>query len=153
MSNTVLELAEQLHHARAVEGAAKARREQIEQQIVDALEFRRPEGQQTFDVIGDRGVAKIRLKRNVSTSVDAEAWERIRRKLPRRHPARDLFRVSYDLSLAEARKFQESDRDGWALISDAITRKPGKVSVELIALATAGEAGIADPSEEDNRGD
>lgn len=117
--------------------AAKHRRDNandeikdLESQIVAALGFNKTEGQSTFVTKSPSGEARLTLKQPITTSVDAEKWEAVRGSLPKAVRA-GLMRTKYELETKFARALQTDDRDTWSKASVAITRKPGKVSVEV----------------------
>lgn len=127
-------LAAALSNAKQAETEAKAARIAAEDALVAATGFAKTEGQESYDDDNEHGRCKLVCKQPITTKVDDDAWVALRRTLPPKHPARSIFKASYSLDLKKARKLQEADKAAWATVSDVITRKPGKISVELKEL-------------------
>jgi len=133
----LLVLANRLSIAKRAKEIAAARVLEIEIAIVAQTNFEKPEGQETFREDDDRGACSLVLQQPITTKVDGEAWLALRRTLPPKHPGRAIFRAKYELDTKAARALQEGDADAkaaFADVSDVITRKPGKVSVEIKTL-------------------
>lgn len=128
-----IELAMAKHHEREARDA----RVRIEEAIVAATGFVKPEGSQTFRATADGHAVTVTLKQPVITNVDGERWLAIRRTLPAKHAARAVFRQKWDIDTAAARKLQNDDPKAWADVAPAVTRKPGKVSVEIKEVVSA----------------
>lgn len=128
--NLVL-LAGTLSRAKAAEAEAKAARIAAEEALVAATGFKKPDGQESYEESGADGRCKLVVKQPITTNVDGEGWVKLRRTLPPKHPARSIFKAKYALDLKAARKLQETDKEAWVKVSSVITRKPGKISVEL----------------------
>ena len=124
-------LAAALSEAKRAEDEAKAARIAAEDALVAATGFAKSEGQESYEESNEAGRCKVTIKQPVRTTVDDEAWVKLRRTLDPRHPARAIFKASYSVDLKKARELQERDKAAWATVSEVITRKPGKVSVEL----------------------
>lgn len=132
---TVVALARDLAKAKSDEQSAKERRIEIEQKIIDALQFRKPEGQESFECTAPGvGSCKLILKQPINVSVDGERWDQIRKGLDRKSPVHAMFVSEWKLDLAAARDLQTKDPTTFLLAAEAITRKPGKVSVDLKQL-------------------
>lgn len=134
----VVELVRRLSKAKRLESAAKIVRIVAEKALIAALDFKKPEGQETYDHESDAGTCKVVLKQPINTTVDSEAWLKLRRTLPPDHPGRKCFRAKYEVRSKEARALQDSDKSKWSEIADVITRKPGKVQVEIKSLEITG---------------
>lgn len=128
-------LARRLADAQAAERRAKEMRIQIEAEIIAAVDFREPEGQKTynFDATGV-GSCSLTLKQPITATVDSDAWDRIRRGIDRKHPAHKIFRTEWKIDTKEARALQAENPEAFAIAAEAITRKPGKIAVELKQL-------------------
>ena len=139
MSNehvSLVKLALDLARAKRDETDAKDRRVAAEAAIVAATGFDKAEGSQTYDRDDEHGTCKLVLKQPITASVDAETWEKTRRTLDPKHPARDIFVRSYKLDTKKARALQDSNPEAWAVASEAITRKPGKIGVDIKQVGT-----------------
>lgn len=119
---------------KAKEAQLKEERAAIETEIIDLTGFAKPEGQQGFKAEDGDASCEVILKQPITTSVDAEAWEEIRKTLPTKHPGREVFLRAYKLETKKARALQADSPIQWAEVSDAITRKPGKVSVTVKSI-------------------
>jgi len=121
-----------LELAKLAEHEANARRVAAEQEVVRLCGFALPEGQQTFEAVdGSAGACEFTCKQPINASVDSELWRKILRRLPAKHPAREVMQTKYELRTRAARELQESDPRAWATVSECVTRKPGKVAVEV----------------------
>lgn len=118
--------------------AAASKVRSAEDAIVKATGFSKPEGQESYDRPSPYGIAKLTLKQPINTTVDSEAWLKLRRTLSADHPGRKCFRAKYEVATKEARALQDKKDDAskaaWATISAVITRKPGKISVKVESL-------------------
>lgn len=130
-------LAVRLANARATEEEAKRERIEAEEALVEAAGFRLPEGQETYSVEEDGITAKVTFKQPINNYVNSEGWLALRRTLPKDHPARGIFRQKFELVVGEARKLQEANRERFADVSSVITRKPGKIQVDIKSLVVA----------------
>ena len=130
----LVEMARHLRDCKECEADAKALRIKAEEAIIAATGFRKLEGQTPYHADTARGHCLLVLKQPVATSVDDDLWEALRKKLPSSHPGRKLFLRKYALDLKAARKLQEKDDRAWLDVVRAVTRKPGKVSVEVKEL-------------------
>lgn len=130
----LVDLAARLASAKRAEMQAREERVKAEEAIIAAVGFSIPEGSESYTAEGDGKRAKLTLKRPIYTKVDAEEWEAIRRTLPKDHPARGIFRRRYDLDSRAARKLQDDNARAWTEISGCITRRPGKIAVDLKEL-------------------
>lgn len=126
---------------KAVITAALERLVGIERKIIAAVAFVKSEGSETFDRASELGTCKLVLKQPIYTKVDADAWPKLRAKLPAKHPARAIFRTTFALRMPEARALQDAkdeiSKQAWRDVADVITRTPGKVSVSVEKLALA----------------
>lgn len=128
-------LAATLSKAKADESIAKTARIEAEEALIRATGFDKSEGQESFEQQNDGGYAKIVLKQPIMTKVDGDDWVKLRRTLGKAHPARGIFQAKYSLKTKEARALQTDHPGLWADISSVITRKPGKISVEIKEIA------------------
>lgn len=124
-------LAANLAAAKKEEGRARDARLEAERELIAALDFKLAEGQMTFEQENDKGEATVVLKQPITTKIDDAEWEKIRRTLDNNHPARKVFLRTYKLDTRAARAIQEDQPALWAEVAPAITRKPGKVSVDV----------------------
>lgn len=136
---SLLELAQQFSDARTAEKKATEARLALEERIIAATGFDLPEGQKTFEFSDACGRCKFVLKQPITTSIDDEAYGRMKASLPGAL-VRRLFRMKPALNVDEARDLQEKDPTTWAKVAVCVTRKPGKVSVALGELVVAGSA-------------
>jgi len=140
-SDDLVALVAELARAKQEEGDAQARRIAAEEAIIRATGFALAEGQKTYDRTSAAGTCKVVLKQPVNTTVDSEAWPKLRRTLPADHPGRAVFRAKYEIITRDARELQQRDPSAWADVAAVVTRKPGKVGVEIHRfVATAREA-------------
>lgn len=145
-------LAATLADAKRREGEAKTDRVAAEVAIIAATGFKKAEGQESYDGSNTTGTCKLVLKQPVSTNVDSEAWVALRRTLDAKHPARAVFTAKYAVDAKKAKALQEANKKAWADVSAVVTRKPGKVSVELkevvltpLAIDATKKVGILGP--------
>lgn len=131
---SLVELAAKLSHAKAEEAQAKLRRLAIEAKIIAATGFKKAEGQEKFHRNDTHGTVDLICKQPITTKVDSKQWLKIRARLPKRHPGRNVFVQSFSLDTKAARELQAEHPKEWADIADAITRKPGKIQVEIKSL-------------------
>ncbi len=130
-TTNLVELAAALAAAKSDESAAKNRRIEAEEAIIQVTGFDKAEGQESYEEDNDSGSCKLTLKQPIRTTVDSDAWLKLRRTLDKNHPARGVFKAKYDLRTKEARELQNTDKPAWVAVADVISRKPGKVSVEI----------------------
>lgn len=128
---SLVALAAALSAAKQAESEARARRLELETAIIAATGFEKPEGQQKFAEEGEDGSCELVLKQPITTNVDDAEWEKVRRSLENNHPGRKVFLKTYKLDTRAARKLQDEQPALWADVAKAVTRKPGKVQVEL----------------------
>lgn len=132
---SLVELASSHVEAKRREDKAKQERIDIEEAIIALAKFKKAEGQERYEDENAIGRCVFVLKQPVSTKVDAKAWLALRRTLDKNSPIRKLFIAKYSLDLKLARALQADDKEhgesNWAKASECITRKPGKVSVEV----------------------
>jgi hypothetical protein len=125
-------LAAALQAAKRDEDAAKQKRVDAEREILSLLDFKLPEGQETYEVTTPAGsTAKVVVKQPVSTSFDGDRWPEVRKHVSA--AARKAVRIEYRLDTKEARALQDDDsqHDSWLRLAALITRKPGKVQIDL----------------------
>ena len=111
--------------AKAAEDAAKARRIEIEESLVAQL-GKRDEGSQTHDL----GGFKVTVTGVINRSLDKEVWERIKEKIPE-----EKRPVVYEpkLDVTGIKWLQINDPDTYRIIAQALTVKPGKTNIKIIA--------------------
>lgn len=136
---SLVALAAKLSDAKRRESKASKDRIEAEKAIIRATGFVKPEGQQKYEHEDDAGACQLVLKQPIGTSVDSIAWPKLRRTLDTKHPGRKVIVAKYSLDTKAARKLMEDDKAAWADVSAVITRKPGKVSVELKKLTLTGK--------------
>lgn len=127
----LVELVALLANAKTHESEAKAARIICEDAIVRATAFAKPEGQETFREEDRLGSCEVVLKQPITTNVDGDAWVKLRRTLMPKHPGRAVFTAKYSLDTKAAKALQTECPSAWADISAVITRKPGKIGVEV----------------------
>ena len=145
---TLVRLVAQLANAKDTEVAARDARIAVEEAIIAATGFDKSEGQESYEETTSEGNCKLVLKQPVTTKVDDDAWVALRRTLDTKHRGRAVFVTKYSLDTRKARVLQDSNPLAWRDISSVITRKPGKISVEVkdISITTGmlGELGAAE---------
>lgn len=107
------------------EDIAKAKRHEIEQKLITALGFDKPEGSQTFQL----KKYKATLKSGFNRTLDIKKWEQIEAKIP------DGFRpVKYkpELDTIGIKYLEAKYPTLYAIASLAITTKPAKISVSIL---------------------
>ena len=128
MNNTMN--AEQLSkawlEAKADEDASKARRVKIEEAIVSQL-GKREEGSKTHGL----GTHKVTITGVVNRTLDKEVWESIKDQIPE-----ELRPVTYEpkLDAAGVKWLQVNNPDTYRLVAKALTIKPGKTNIKVIAI-------------------
>jgi len=129
----LIPLAAALSAAKLAEDAAIAARVAVEEQIIVFLDFKKPEGQETFDAESGAGsVTRIIVKQPINTKFNGNGWPSLRKKL--KPEARKAVRSVYEIDTKAARQVQTEDPASWKLISALVTRKPGKIGVSLEQL-------------------
>jgi len=129
--DSLVVLAKRLSEARRQEEEAKTERIFVEQAIVALTGFEKPEGQLKYRCTDDYGSVDLVIKQPINTSVDSAAWVKLRRTLMPKHPGRGVLVAKYSIDTKAARELQTECPSAWADISSVITRKPGKISVEI----------------------
>lgn len=128
MNNTMN--AEQLSkawlEAKADEDASKARRVKIEEAIVSQL-GKREEGSKTHGL----GTHKVTITGVINRTLDKEVWESIKDQIPE-----ELRPVTYEpkLDVTGVKWLQKNDPDTYRLVAKALTIKPGKTNIKVIAI-------------------
>ncbi len=127
MDAVLIGLIHALAESRVAEAEAKKARVEAEEAIIRHTGFKKTEGQETF---GDKGFS-VTLKQPITSKVDPVAWRKIRHALPAGDEARKVMREKYDLDTKKARALQKERPEIWVKVSKCVTRKPGKVGVDL----------------------
>ncbi len=127
----LVRLAQRLHRAKIGEERAKNTRICCEKEIVEATQFIKPEGQHGYKAKSEGGSCELTLKQPVYTKVDTDGWLKIRKKLNPHHHGRQCFRQKFDIDTKAAREVQEKYPAEWIDVVKAITRTPGKISVDI----------------------
>lgn len=123
MNGNIGPLASYWLEAKAEEEYAKARRVEIEKQMIGALEIP-DEGSKTHHIDG----YKVTVTQPVARKLDAEVWENVKDKIdPTLHPVK--LRIEADS--AGCRYLADKDPKIWKLISKAFTFTPGKVGFKV----------------------
>lgn len=136
-SAAALEIVRKLAIAKAEEDRATERRISLEADLIDVLEFRKPEGQESYTIETPSASCKVVLKQPINASVDSDEWDRIRKTIDKKSPVHAIFVQQWKISTAEARALQEKDPATFAIAAPAITRRPGKVQVDIKQLVVA----------------
>ncbi len=112
--------------AKAAEDAARRHRIEIEESITAELGVRE-EGAQTYDL----GTHKITVTAVVNRTLDRQAWESVEGRIPE-----DLRPVKYEpkLDVAGVKWLQENNPSIYKLVAQAITVKPGKTNIKVVAI-------------------
>lgn len=143
----LVKLANELASAKAVEAEAKDLRIDLEQSIIGLLDFDKDEGQETYSGLTSGGsTCRVVVKQPINTTFDGGQWPTLRRSLS--ESARKAVVSSYKLDTKEARIVQDKDPESWAKISDLVSRKPGKVSIEIKSVAIQPEDNLDNTSGE-----
>jgi len=111
--------------AKADEEQARARRLEIEGQLLAAYPVAGTEGTTHADVAGYKITIVQRLTRSVDTQLLQASWTAL--------PAvvREAFKWSADLDLRQYRALEAANKDAFRLASDFVTAKAGKPSVKV----------------------
>lgn len=136
---SLVTLAARLARAKADEDKAKRLREECEIDIVRFTRFEKSEGQETFTAADDNGHVKIVLKQNVSLNVDQEAAAIVKKSVGGAL-FRRCFATKFSPVTKELRDLQDKDPGTFAKLAGCLSRKPGKVSVDLKELVQADTA-------------
>lgn len=125
----VATLAAALLQLKEQENEARDARVVMEERVIAALDFKKPEGSETYEA----GRFKITCRRPINRSVDAEAWETVKAGLDSDGLAtvENLMRTKYELNLPTAREIEQQSAALWRKIALCISSKPGKVAVEV----------------------
>jgi hypothetical protein len=134
MTEPILDLVQKLSDAKAAQAAANARRIEAEKALIVATGFDMTEGSETYNPVDDRGSAKFILTQPINATIDQEAWRKARRSFPAQHPAKKVMKEKFSLDLQAARALQKEDHESWLIVADCVTRKPGKISVEIKSI-------------------
>lgn len=110
--------------AKAEEQQAKDARYAIEQQLVDLLEFSKPEGSKTFTLDG----FKVECKGSISYSLDAKKWAEIQDQIP---DGMRPVKVKLEADPTGCKFLRSNEPDLWKIAAQAITAKPAKVGVSI----------------------
>ncbi|MEO0479029.1 MAG: hypothetical protein AAF196_06070 [Planctomycetota bacterium] len=130
-TQTPLDLALQLNALKEQRDDYSARILETEQALIEAANFKKPEGQGSFEHAEDRGSVKIVFKQPINATLDQDAIAQAHRSLKHNHPALAAFKSTYKLDTKAARAVKDED---WRAVAHCVTRKPGKVSVEVKSL-------------------
>ena len=122
----VKQLSQAWLEAKNEEDAAKARRIKIEESIIAQL-GKREEGSKTHDL----GTHKVTITGVVNRTLDKEVWESIKEQIPE-----ELRPVTYEpkLDAAGVKWLQADNPDTYRLVAKALTIKPGKTNIKVIAI-------------------
>lgn len=127
--------------AKARETEAREARVRVEEEIAELVGFGEDPGSETFRAEAGAGsTVRIRLKRPENRRFDAAGWPALRRDLP--PDARQVVSQTYKLDARAFGALRRQDPGAHAKISRLVTTTPGKVSVEVLALAVASEEDI-----------
>lgn len=114
--------------AKSDEAAAKQRRIDIEKAIIAITGKRADAGQMTVDAPG----AKITIKTNFSLSLD---WDKFDNELAARIPAhKHPIKTKRELDEAGVKWMQANDPASYLVLSEGLTRKENKPTVEITLL-------------------
>lgn len=111
--------------AKVAEDEARARRLEIEGQLLAAYPVAGTEGTTHADVAGYKITIVQRLTRSVDTQALQAGWTAL--------PAvvREAFKWSADLDLRQYRALETANKDAFRLASDFVTAKAGKPTVKV----------------------
>lgn len=113
--------------AKADEEQARARRLEIENQLIAAYPVTGIEGTTHADVAGFKVTITQRLNRTVNSEALQAGWI----LLP--HVVREAFRWSADLDLRQYRALESANPDAFRLAADFVVAKPAKATVKVEA--------------------
>lgn len=113
--------------AKADEDQARARRLEIENQLLAAYPVTGVEGTTHADVPGFKVTMTQRLTRSVNTEALQAEWP----VLP--PVVREAFRWSADLDLRQYRALESANPDAYRLAADFVVAKPAKPTVKVEA--------------------
>ena len=113
-------------NAKTAEDAARKHRIEIEESITAQLGARE-EGAQTHDL----GTHKITVTGVVNRTLDKQAWESIKERIPA-----DLRPVTYEpkLDAAGVKWLQTNDLATYRILAQALMIKPGKTNVKVTEI-------------------
>ncbi len=122
----IQQLSQDWLEAKAAEDASKARRVEIEKAIVSRL-GKREEGSKTHNI----GTHKVTVTGVINRTLDKGVWESIKDQIPEK-----LRPVTYvpKLDTTGVKWLQTNDPDIYRLVAKALTIKPGKTNVKVIAI-------------------
>jgi hypothetical protein len=129
----LFELARSLSEAKRDEAEAKKKRISVEEEIAKATGFSKPSGSQSYAVSGEFGAAKLTLKQPVTMAVVQDEIAEVKKKIGAA-AFKKAFRTKIDVNAKGIAELENSNRDLWLIAMEAITKTPGKVSVELKSL-------------------
>lgn len=125
-TSTPVELSRDWLVAKADEESAKSRRIKIEEGLIASLGAK-PEGSKTHDL----GEFKVTVTGVINRTLDKEVWETIKDKLPQ-----EIRPVTYEptLDVTGVKWLQENQPEDYKVLAQAITVKPGKTAVKVVAV-------------------
>lgn len=133
----VIAIVDRFHQAKLAEDAARARRIEIEGEIIAAVGFDLTRGSKTFEFADGKSSCKVTLTQPVNVTVDEEGWDNLRSTLPKNDPARLVFRQKWAVDAKEAVALMATEPAAYRRVAHLITSKPGKVSVDLKQLVVS----------------
>lgn len=130
----LVNLATRLRDAKAIEAKATRDRVEIEREIIALVRFTKAEGQETYAATaGELSRASVVLRQPVSTKFDEKTWVEKSQELGEKLYVRvaSALRTKLSLDTKAARDLQDRDKEAWLALSEFVTRKPGKVAVDV----------------------
>jgi hypothetical protein len=120
---TLPDLVQRLLEARQIEAGATAARIQLEQDIIQLVGVKE-EGSETHNA----GLFRVTVTGKLSRSMNWEIWDRISGAIaPELHPVKK----KRELDEKGVKYLQANEPEIYAVLSQALTVKPGKPSVEV----------------------
>ena len=125
-NKNIQKLSQDWLEAKAAEDEAKTRRIKIEESFIAQL-GKRDEGSKTHDL----STHKVTITGVINRTLDKEVWESIKEQIPEK-----LRPVTYEpkLDAAGVKWLKANDPDTYRLVAKALTIKPGKTNIKVIAI-------------------
>jgi len=127
----LFELVRILSERKADETVAKAARILAEEDLVKATGFAKHSGSQSYKAtISSVGAATVTLKQPVTVSVIADRVAALKKTIKRSVFGR-VFQAKYSVVAKELSILEKSDHDVWLEVMECLSKKPGKIGVEI----------------------
>lgn len=126
---TIDPLCQQWRDAKRAEDQAKKTRTDIEQQLIEALAFNKPEGSQTLKT----ETFKVTLTGKLNRKLDTNKWELIKASIPPNlNPVEES--ISYKVIDKGIRYLEANEPETFKQIAPCLTTTPAKTAVKVEVL-------------------